>query len=135
MTPFTITITTTIEVRPEGADKSASAQKRPAEPLVARNCSADKSAPRGRPSLAPDIIALIPKLVKFHGSRLVLDDVVRAAVSEGVVGPAEPHTTTWANRRHRIKEHLRGATLPEGVEIVGVTNAKLSGVDDGASED
>jgi hypothetical protein len=85
-------------------------RKSAAGPSAVRPNGAGKRG-RGRPSKAPEIIALLPALRAVHGPRLLLDDVVAAAVSQGVLEHAEPGTPIWNGRRQVVRRALVAADL------------------------
>jgi hypothetical protein len=74
---------------------------------------------RGRPSVAPQIIALLPGLVARHGERLMLAEVTDAAIAAGVVARAERGTAHWNGRREVVKRALAKADLG-GIQVEGL---------------
>jgi hypothetical protein len=112
MNAHVIEITATVRVRPVGASMpdGRAGEKNPhalkgADAIAARPTGVGKRG-RGRPSKAPAILALLPTLTAFHGPRLLLDDIVEAAVSQGVLEHADPRTPSWIGRRQegRLKD-------------------------------
>jgi hypothetical protein len=42
---------------------------------------------RGRPSIRPQVLALVQDLARFHGNRLTLRDITAAAIERGILRP------------------------------------------------
>jgi Helix-turn-helix domain len=74
---------------------------------------------RGRPSVAPQIIALLPGLVAYHGNRIMLAEVTAATIAAGVVAPAERGTPNWNGRQQTVKRALAKADLGD-IRIEGL---------------
>jgi hypothetical protein len=138
MSAYVIEITATIRVRPAGVQMGNGEQPRRGRPpgsggragakpgrpktpdatIAARPNGAGKRG-RGRPPLAPRIIALLPDLARFHGNRIMLAEVTAAAIAAGIVAPAERGTPNWYGRKQLVKRALATADLGE-VEVVGL---------------
>jgi hypothetical protein len=74
---------------------------------------------RGRPSVAPQIIALLPGLVARHGNRLMIGEITEAAIEARVVTHAQRGTPDWNGRRQVVRRALRKADLGD-IRIEGL---------------
>jgi hypothetical protein len=78
-------------------------------------------ANEGAPSLPPQLIELVRDLARFHGRRLILDQITVAALDRGILRPLDPdRTSTFRSRAAVIERNLVAADL-DGFEIAGLS--------------